>query len=402
MKTYRYFARDQDSNPRRGEIESPDERGAVLTLRSNGLFPITITEKAQRPAWFQKLRGLHFFGGSEIVIFTRQLSTMVAAGLPLTDGLDILRNQTTNPELKAALASIVRDIEGGVSFANALGRHSSLFSQVYVSLIRAGEAAGVLDNILIRLAENLEKDREFKSKTKGALIYPTIVIIAMIIVTTIMMVFVVPKLTGLYQELGTDLPLPTKIMMGISHFMVSFWYIIIVSFIALSIFLRKWAHTTTGRLVLDRLVLRIPVWGSIQHKVILSEITRTLSLLIGAGIPIIEALQIVAKASGNTLFSDAVLAAARQVERGYSLSQPLSGNPIFPPIVFQMVKTGESTGKLDEILLKLSLYFEGEAEHEIKGLTVAIEPIIMIILGIGVAFLVMSIILPIYKLTSSF
>ncbi len=402
MNIYQYFARDEQGRPRKGEIESPDEHGVILTLRANGLYPIRIREKGPENVFLARLKSFQLFGGNDVVVFTRQLSTMVAAGLSLTSALDILREQIPGSILKEALTGIVRDIEGGTSFAAALERHPRTFSSVYVSLVRAGEAAGVLDNVLLRLADNLEKDREFKAKTRGALVYPTIIIITMIIVVTIMMLFVVPRLTGLYRELGTDLPLPTRIMIGVSDFAVHWWWLVIILAIGGAIMLRRWSLTPAGNRIVDRIVLKIPVWGSIQRHVILSEIIRTLSLLIGAGIPIIEALQIVARASGNTLFSDSILAAAQQVERGYSLSQPLASDPVFPPIVHQMVRTGESTGKLDEILMKLAGYFEGEAEHEIKGLTVAIEPIIMIILGVGVAFLVMSIILPIYKLTSSF
>lgn len=402
MKIFQYFARDSQGRARKGEIESPDEKGAVLALRSNALYPIRITEKAPEGAIMKRLKNFHLFGSNDVVIFTRQLSTMVAAGLPLTAALDILQEQTQSLSLKEGLTAIVRDIEGGSSFGTALERHPRLFSSVYISLVRAGEAAGVLDNVLVRLSDNLEKDREFKAKTRGALVYPAIVIIAMIIVTTIMMLFVIPKLTSLYQELGTSLPLPTRIIMGVSDIAVHWWWLVLIVLVAGTTGVRRWSLTPSGNRAVDRFILKIPVWGSIQRHVILSELIRTLALLIGAGIPIIEALQIVSKAAGNTLYADAIISAAKQVERGYTLSQPLAGDPLFPPIVHQMVRTGESTGKLDEILIKLAAYFEGEAEHEIKGLTVAIEPIIMIVLGVGVAFLVMSIILPIYKLTSSF
>ncbi|MDP3724291.1 MAG: type II secretion system F family protein [bacterium] len=403
MTTFAYTAKDAHGATVEGMIEAQNERAAVTALRDHKLFPVSLKQKAEATASvLSQFRFLKFAQHFEIVGFTRQLATMVEAGLTLTEALTILREQTKNPDMQRMVAQIIRDIDGGMSFADALDRHQETFSMVFISLVRAGESAGVLDKVLTRLSENLEKERDFRSKVKGAMIYPVIVITAMIGVVIVMMVFVLPRLTSLFGELGSSLPLPTRILIGASSFMVAYWYILAGFFVGGAIWLRWWGKTDVGRRAVDRFRLRVPLFGAILENVVLAEFTRTLSLLITAGIPIIEGLTTVARALENVLYQDAIMQASREVERGTPLATPISREPIFPPIVGQMIRTGESTGKLDVLLLRLSSYFESEAEHQIRGLTAAIEPIIMIILGLGVAFLVMAVILPIYQITSAF
>lgn len=403
MTTFAYTAKDAHGATVQGIIEAPNERAAVIALRDHKLMPISLKKKAEAAeSVLSQFRFLKFTQHFEIVGFTRQLATMVDAGLTLTEALTILREQTKNLDMQRMVAQIIRDIDGGMSFADALDRHQETFSMVFISLVRAGESAGVLDKVLTRLAENLEKERDFRSKVKGAMIYPVIVVTAMIGVVIVMMVFVLPRLTSLFGELGSSLPLPTRILIGASNFMVAYWYILAGFFLGGAIWLRWWGKTNLGQRAIDRFRLRVPLFGAILENVVLAEFTRTLSLLITAGIPIIEGLQTVARALENVLYQDAILQASREVERGTPLATPISREPIFPPIVGQMIRTGESTGKLDVLLLRLSSYFESEAEHQIRGLTAAIEPIIMIILGLGVAFLVMAVILPIYQITSAF
>jgi type IV pilus assembly protein PilC len=347
---------------------------------------------------FKLLRRVRF---NEVVNFTRQLSTMITAGLQVTEALRILEGQA-GPEFAEVLSQISNEVEGGASLAGAMEKHPKIFSKVYVSLVRAGEAAGVLDEVLKRLATSMEKQREFRSKTKGALTYPAIVMVGMGLVGIIMMVFVIPKLTSMYQDFGAELPGATKILIGLSSLITRVWYLSLLIVVGAVMGLRMWLKTEGGRLAFDQLVLKLPVVGPLITEVVLTDFTRTLSLLVASGISLLEALRIVGRALGNALFEKAVAKAAVQVEKGFPLAATLAAEAVFPPLVPQMVSVGEETGKLDEVLGKLAGYFEMEVEHRIKSLTTAIEPLIMILLGVGVGFLVIAVILPIYNLTSQF
>lgn len=333
--------------------------------------------------------------------FTRQLSTMINSGLTLTNALTILQDQA-RPAMDKMLSVIIRKIEGGATFHSALLTYPNVFSKVYVSLIKSGEAAGKLDRILGELADSLEKQEAFKRKVKGALIYPAIVITGMVIVAFIMMVYVVPKLTEMYEEMEADLPLPTQVLIGISNFLASFWYLVVIAAISLIYGFNRWRRTYLGREAFDSFILKIPIIGKLITKIILTQVIRTLSMLINAGVPIIEALNIVADAANNAIFERSIREAAKKVEKGLPLTVALEKYEEYPTVVIQMISVGEQTGKVGEVLARVAVYFEQEAEVAIKGLTTAIEPLMMIVLGIGVGFIVISIITPIYNLTSQF
>lgn len=383
---------------RRGVVEAQSLASATGVLREQKLVIIELHELSAQKSLFNFNAKVKF---DDIVNFTRQLSTMIGAGLPLTDALSILEVQVP-PALQVKIAQIARAIEGGSTFADALSAHSDAFSKVYVALIRAGESAGVLDTILVRLADNLESQREFRSKTKGALIYPVIVLIGMTIVGIVMMVFVLPKLTAMYNDFDVELPAITKALIGISNFVSSFWYIVILGVFGLLYFLRAWRRTKNGAMQLDKLVLKVPIYGKIKLMVMMAEFSRTLALLAAAGVSLVEALGIVKDVVGSELLSQDLQQVAKDVEKGNSLAVSMSKHPTFPLIVPQMVSVGEQTGKLDEILNRVASYFEVESEHMIKNLSTAMEPLIMIILGVGVGFLIVAIIVPIYNLTSAF
>ncbi|MCA9368872.1 type II secretion system F family protein, partial [Candidatus Woesebacteria bacterium] len=286
-------------------------------------------------------------------------------------------------------------------FASSLEKNKE-FSKVYIQLVRAGEAGGVLDEVLNRLAENMEKQKEFRAKTKGAMIYPIIVTIAMVVVGFIMMIFVIPKLTEMYKDFGAQLPLPTLVLIGISDFMVNFWYIVLGGMAAAFAVFSRWKKTPVGHLQWDSFVLKVPIFGILRQKTILTEFTRTLSLLLGSGISLLQALEIVTDGVENLVYQNALKEATKQVEKGVSLSQSISRYESFPPILQQMISVGEETGKLDDVLFKLSKYFEQEAEQAVKNLTAAMEPLIMVVLGVGVGAMVIAVIMPIYNLTSQF
>jgi len=401
MKKFNFIASNKEGKKNKGIVEAVNQVHAISILRSKGFFIVELNEIEMLPAWLKWTQGFQKVKQKDVVHFTRQLATMINAGLPLTDALSILKYQT-NIALAKVVDEILRDVEGGGSFYKALSKFKKIFSSVYLSLVKSGETAGVLEKVLLRLSKTLEKQLEFRAKTKNALIYPAIVTIAMVAVAIIMMVFVIPQLTDLYDEFGADLPGMTKILISISNFMVKFWYLALFILIAVGFSYWKWSQTKAGRQIIDRYVLRLPIIGKLKTMVILTEMTRTLSLLVQAGISIIEALEIVAGTAGNVLFAKSIKTAAKEVEKGLPLAAAIGKYEHFPPLVSQMIAVGEETGKVDEVLMNVSKYFESESEQAIKGLTTAIEPLMMIMLGIGVGFLVIAIVLPIYNLTSQF
>jgi type IV pilus assembly protein PilC len=401
MPFYSYKAFTTDGKETRGIVESPSEDQAVRLLKEKQLVVASLTQTGDSP-FAGVLARLQRVGFSDIVNFTRQLSTMITAGLSLPQALSILREQTTNPEFAKVLLDIEHQIVGGGNLADALSKYPTHFSSIYVSLIRAGESSGLLDKVLTRLAETMESQREFNSKVQGAMIYPVIIIVGMIIVSGVMMVVVVPKLTELYKDFGISLPMTTQILITVSNFVIRFWWLLIFGAIGGGILFRKWKKTPVGERIVDTYVLKVPIFGNLQKKIILVEFTRTLSMLLSAGIHILDALKTLKNSLGNVLYRDAIEDIGKKVEKGFTLGDTFKSHKEFPPIVSQMMKVGEETGKMDDTLLKLSVYFQSETENLVKGLTTAIEPIIMVFLGVGVGFIVISVITPIYNLTAQF
>jgi type IV pilus assembly protein PilC len=401
MALFKYVVKNQHGETVRGKVEARTETQAAAVLRTRGLLVISVKPLNDESFLFlrEMLSGVKY---DEIVTFTRQLSTMITAGLPLTQGLSIL-GQQSKPALARMVGELQREIEGGSTFAKALGKFPRQFSRVYVQLVLAGETGGVLDEVLERLAENMEKDKDFKAKTKGALIYPVIVMLAMVVVAGIMMIFVIPKLTEMYTDFGADLPFVTQLLIDISTFFQNFWWLMIGASVGGGYLFKKWIKTHAGRVTFDTFMLKVPIFGVLRAKVTLTELTRTLALLLGAGISLLQAIEIISEASDNILYREALQDSAKQVEKGIALSQAMARYAhLFPPILGQMIAVGEETGKLDDVLLKLSAYFQSESEHAIKNLTTALEPLIMIVLGVGVGLMVVAIIMPIYNLTSQF
>lgn len=395
-----YKAKDQQGEEKSGDIQSSDLRSAAAILRRKGLIVISVSPKVPPVGRFlDKL--LNRVGFNELVVMTRQLATMVSAGLVLSEAIDILEEQQTNKTLKKALLEISQDIKGGFTLAQALSRHPDIFPRLYINLIKSGEASGRLDTVLKQMADGLEKDREFRAKIKGAMIYPAVVLSMMVVVVVIMMVFVIPKLVSLYEQSTIELPLPTKILIATSNLFINFWWVVIILLIGGAVVINRWSKTPEGSMFLAKLVLKLPIIGKVVTNVTLTNFNRTFGLLTSAGIPLLDAMAIVEDLTDNKVFKKTLKDAKDGVEKGLSLSSLLAGGS-FPKIVGQMVRVGEETGKVDEIFFKLADYFEEESDHLLKNLTVAIEPIVLIILGMGVAFLVISIILPIYKLTTSF
>lgn len=399
MARYTYKIKDSLGATQSGIVEAGTMTTAISLLHEKGMVIIDISP-AKTPFTLElSSSGVSF---NDLVHFTRQLSTMITAGLTLVEALGILRQQLTKPSLVKLVTEIEDEVKGGKSLVEVLEKNPKVFPPIYIALVRAGEATGKLDIILSRLADSLEKSKNFKSKIRGVLIYPAIVVSGMAIVSFIVMTVVVPRLTSLYKEFGVTLPLPTQILITLSTFLLDYWLLLIVVSIGGVLAFLRWKETDLGKHIIATVSLRMPVFGSLMKQSTLVEVTRTLALLIDGGVPILTSLEIAQYATNNILYQEAFIEAAKKVEKGFSLSEPMSRNTLFPPILTQMVSVGEQTGKLGDSLYKLSGYFETEAENAVRTLTTAIEPLIMVVLGLGVGFLVMAVLLPIYSLTSKF
>jgi type IV pilus assembly protein PilC len=391
----------QDKKIIKGKLEADNENEVIEFLKNKGLFLIEIKKDQKNTSQLFNLIFDHV-SFSDIVNFTRQIAIMINAGLTLIEALDILKKQTTKEGLRKMIVDIDQEIKAGNSFSTALKKHSKHFSHLYIALVRSGEASGKLDEILLKLADNLEKEREFKGKIKGALIYPVIIIIAMLGVMFIMITFVLPRLLNLYKDFNIDLPATTKFLIFISSFMTKFWPIVLGGIFLSAVIIKNYLKTKEGKLFYDSTLLKLPVINNIIKVSSLVDLTRTLSILIGAGVSILESLNIVRETSDNLVYQKAFENIYKKVEKGLSLGVAMEEEEIFPPILIQMVQVGEQTGHLDDTLGRISRYFEMESELAVKAMTTLIEPAILIFLGVGVGFLVISVITPIYNLTSSF
>ena len=397
MKKFKYRAKRQSGETVTGIVEAADKRQAVGLLREKDLVVVGISDAERGLASVNSLLNRVSLG--DLANFTRQLSTMITAGMNLVDALGILQNQTEG-YLSRVLADVRRSVEGGKSLSESMKAYPKVFNTVYVSLITAGEKAGVLDKVLQRLADNLEAEREFRAKVKGALMYPVIVLIGMVVVFFVMVFYVIPQLSGIYQDFEADLPGMTQALLDISAFSQNYWWLLIGGGVGVVMLYRFLYRVPDWRKRIEQIKLSLPIFGALYEEVLMAELTRTMSLLVAAGVPIVEALQLVAEGADNLLYKEGILRARMMVERGYSLAQAFGREAIFPAIFAQMLSVGEETGQVDQIMMRVSNYFDTESREKVKGLTSAIEPFIIILLAIGVGFLVFAIVIPIYNLTN--
>jgi type IV pilus assembly protein PilC len=384
-----------------GEVEASNISEAAKLIHDKNLFIISLKAKIDSP--FNIIKNFKDrVVAADVATFTRQLSTMINAGLPITEALLVLRAQSKK-SMQRIVAQLLADVEAGESLSAAMSKHPTVFTKTYLALVKSGEVGGVMDAVLARLADNLEKQQEFAGKVKGALIYPVVIVIGMVVVSIIMMIFVIPRLLTLYTDFNATIPLPTQILILVTNLLSNFWWLILIAIGGTLYSLNIYRKTAAGRRRTDELVFSIPVFGELQRQMILTELTRTLSLMVGAGVPILEALNITADVVNNSVISEALRSSAREIERGFPVAYAFGRHPeAFPFLLSQMVAVGEQTGKMDEVLAKISHIFEVDSDQSVKGLTAAIEPLIMVVLGLGVGFLVIAVILPIYNLTSQF
>lgn len=401
MPLYSYNARDLNGIDHKGTIETTDPSSVARVLSKKGMVVTFIKEK--------KNNNLKLFDSffnrvafEDVVVATRQLATMIESGLVLSEAMDILVDQQSNKKLKTALEEISRDIKNGLDLTSAIKKHPDIFPPLYGNLIKSAEQAGNLDVVLVQMADNMEKEREFRGKVRGAMIYPVIIFLMMGAVMAIMIFFVIPRLTSLYTQSSIDLPLPTKILIGVSSFFLSYWWIMLIVAILIGIGLNRMLANPEGRYIFDAFLLKVPVVGRIIRGTVLTNFTRTFGQLSSAGVPILEALQTIKDITTNRVYKKALEDTYLGVERGLTFSAQLDEVGVFPKIISQMFKVGEETGKIDKVAFKMADYFESEVDNMLKNLTVLIEPIVLVVLGVGVGFIVLSVILPIYKLTTSF
>ncbi len=396
---FSYTAKNNVGGTVSGDVEARNRETAVSLLKNQGFTVISIKEKSSDVGdLLSDLKGVPF---GEVVTFTRQLSTMISAGLPISRSLEVLSNQAENKKFKKIISEILRSVEGGSSLSASFSAYPKVFSNTYVSLVKAGESSGKLDIILKKLADNMEADRELSSKFKSAMIYPMVVMVAMVAVVIILMVFVMPKLTEMYEGMQIELPATTKFIIGLSDFVTKYIYIILIVVVGAVIGIRSFLSSEKGKGLISEIIIKIPVFGKITLQKDYASFSRTLSLLIGAAVPIVDALNIVSVTMSGMQLRKSIQEAARQVEKGNSLSAFFKSDSNFPSLLGQMTGVGEETGKTDEVLERVAVYYEGEVSNLVKGLSSALEPIILVMLGVMVGFLVISVITPIYKLTSS-
>ncbi len=405
MGQFSYSARDKSGAIKKGSLFAADRPAATAALTEQGLTPILVKELEAKKGGKGLLGGLSLGGGKvklqDKVIFSRQFATMINAGVPIVQSLNILRQQSESKKLKKTVAEVAKQVEGGGTLAAALAAHPDVFNPIYVNMVKAGETGGILDQVLDRLATQQEKDAEVVSKVRSAMIYPAVITTATVSAFFFLMTVIVPKLSSIFESVGAQLPIYTKIMLAISGFLVKDWYIVIGGFVAAVIAFMRWHKTTNGKRTVDRLMLKAPIFGPILVKVNVARFARTFGSLMASGISVLDAINATKTALGNTVYQDELAIVAQKVKNGRPMSEHIRESKHFPAIVGQMLSVGEETGQLDSILLKLAEFYEKEVDTVVSGITSIIEPILIMVLGGMVGFIVISVFGPISSIGNS-
>jgi type IV pilus assembly protein PilC len=399
MPAYTYTARALNGDLKTATIEAPNRDEVVAQLRKQRLNVVKIDE-AKQAANTQKKKGGKI-SMRDIVIFTRQFSTMINAGLPLVQALDILAKQSENPALKDVTLAVVFDVESGHTVADALRKHPKAFTDLYVNMVAAGEAGGILDTILMRLATFMEKNDALVRKVKGAMIYPGVIMSVAAIAIVVLLIFVIPVFEKMFASVGLALPLPTRVVIGMSKFLTGYWWMVGGGLWATLVFLKKYYASNDGKLVIDRLMLKAPILGDVLRKSAVSRFTRTLGTLIGSGVSILDGLEITAKTSGNRVIQDAIMESRASIAGGETIAAPLQKSQVFPPMVISMIAVGEQTGGLDEMLSKIADFYDEEVDAAVSGLLSMMEPLMIVFLGVVVGGMVVAMYLPIFDMINA-
>jgi type IV pilus assembly protein PilC len=402
MPQFGYKARNVSGTLVNANIDAPDQRSAMESLKSQKLIVMEIKE-IEVGLIDQYLKKLNPFkptvASKELVLFSRQLSTLVSAGVPIVQGLTILCDQAETPLFKGIITKIREDIEQGISITDSMKKHPAAFSELYVSMIKAGELGGILDTILERLSEYLEAAEELKGKVKGAMIYPATISVVAGCITLFLLIFIIPTFQSIFAQFGADLPLPTKILIWVSNFLRHFFPLVIITPVAVFWGFKKYYATDKGSKVVDAVALKLPVFGILLKKVAVAKFSRTLATLIKSGVPILQALDTVGKTSGNRVIEEAIMTSRLAVKEGERMADPLKKTNIFPPMVIQMISIGEETGNLDTMLTKIADFYDQEVDVAVKGIMSMIEPLIMVGMGLVVGTIVLAMFLPMFEMS---
>jgi len=398
MPAFTYTARALNGDLRTATIDAPSRDEVVAQLRRQRLNVVKIDEAAQAA---NKKKSGGKISMRDIVIFTRQFSTMINAGLPLVQALDILAKQSENKALKDVTRAVVFDVESGHTVADALKKHPKAFSDLYVNMVAAGEAGGILDTILMRLATFMEKNDALVRKVKGAMIYPGVITGVAATAIVVLLVFVIPTFEKMFASVGMALPLPTRVVIGMSRFLQGFWWAVIAAIVVLVVSVKKYYATPDGKLSIDRMLLKMPVLGDVLRKSAVSRFTRTLGTLIGSGVSILDGLEITAKTAGNRVIQDAIMESRASIAGGETISAPLQKSQVFPPMVISMIAVGEQTGGLDEMLSKIADFYDEEVDAAVSGLLSLMEPVMIVFLGVVVGGMVVAMYLPIFDMMNA-
>jgi len=400
MPIYKWGGKTKKGRSLKGELEAADERIARIYLKKRN---IEVTKLKQKPKdLFENISFMQpKVTKKDLVIFTRQFSTMIDAGLPLVQGLNILGEQTENKTFKIILKRITKDVEGGSTLADALSKHPKVFDSLFVNLVAAGETGGILDTILQRLAAYIEKAEKLKSQIKGAMTYPIIVVAIAIIVIAVIMVFVIPVFQDMFASFGKALPVPTQVVVSISEFTKGNILYMIGGLIVFVWVFRRYAKTTSGKKNIDSVLLKLPIFGELIKKVAVARFTRTLGTMVSSGVPILDALEITAKTAGNVIVEEVIHDARSSIAEGQTIAEPLSETDIFPGMVTQMISVGESTGALDAMLEKIADFYDDEVDAAVSAMTSMLEPLLMLFLGGSIGGLVIAMYLPIFQMAAA-
>jgi type IV pilus assembly protein PilC len=397
MATFAYKALDLQGAPAKGEIDGDDKQAVAANLRAKGLIVLDIEERVPKSAGdlfarFKKVKA------PELCIMTRQLSTMVSSGMSLLRALYVLEDQADSDKLRETLVLVRKDVEAGISLSDALARHPAVFNDLYVAMVAAGETGGILESTLKRVADQLEKDEELRRQVKSAMVYPCLIGGFALVVLVALVAFLVPVFAGVFKDFGGELPAITKFTVALSHFITHQWYMAIgLTWVTVFAF-KKWKATESGKMNWDRFKLRIP-WkiGSIVQKVCIARFTRTFSALVAAGVPMLEAIDIVGKTSGNKVIEKAMKDVRNSVTKGGTISTPMRAAPVFPTMVTQMIGVGEETGALDAMMSKIADFYESEVEAAVKALTSILEPVMIVVVGGIVGFIIIAMYMPMFQ-----
>ncbi len=400
MPTYVWKGKTLSGEMQSGELTLGSQEEVLAQLRRKRIIATFVREKPKPVSLSLKLKGTSGVKTKELAIFTRQFATMINAGLPLVQCLDILSQQQENSAFKAIITNVMHDVESGSTLAEALRRHPKVFDKLFTNMVEAGEAGGVLDDILLRLATYIEKAEALRRKIKSAMTYPLVVFTVAIGATTFMLLFIIPTFARIFTEFGGDLPLPTKVVLGLSNFLRSSWYILIAAGIGLTVLYRRYVATEGGRRAVDKFKLKLPILGDVLRKGSIARFTRTLGTLISSGVPILDGLEITAQTSGNKIIEEAILATRGSIREGETIAAPLKESKVFPPMVVQMIGVGEETGALDEMLNKIAVFYDDEVNTAVDTLTSVIEPLMIVVMGLIVGGMVVAMYMPMFKLVS--